>query len=296
MLIWRDRAVRSLAKSGAKGVWFPTQFSAWIPALPSLLTVHDMAAYLAWNSFGAVAKAYMPTTLLTSCIHAKDILVVSESSANDLHRLFPWTKSRTTVALHGLPTDVRKKSEEIGCTLHRTEGPTSLLFLDGANPRKRLDLCLQAIEILGWSDMELTITGNPEAVTKRVLSVLGRVPENVSAVGRLDRPDLLDTFAKTDVLVYPSDFEGFGFPLIEAMAFGTSAVSFPGNAEKEVGKEFAVYADKPDVETLLKSLRTALERCRDAAWQDTLKRHALSFTWDDSVSIHRQAFEDLASG
>jgi glycosyltransferase involved in cell wall biosynthesis len=295
MLIWRDRAVRKLAKEGAKGVWFPTQFSAWLPAVPSIVTIHDMAAYLAWNSFGAVAKAYMPVTLLASSIHARKLLVVSESSANDLNRLFPWTKARTVVALHGLPSDVRQKAGEIGCSHHRKEGPFTLLFLDGANSRKRLDLCLQALETMGWSDVELTITGNADAVKNRILSVLGQIPDSISIVGRLDRADLLETFAATDVLVYPSDFEGFGFPLIEAMAFGTSVVSFPGNAEKEVGKEYALYAANPAPQAVLQSIRRAIERARDPVWQASLMKHALSFTWDDSIAIHRQELENLTA-
>jgi len=293
MLVWRDLAVRKLAKSGAKGVWFPTQFSAWFPALPSLVTIHDMAAYLAWRSFGAVARAYMPATLLASCINAKSLLVVSEASANDMNRLFPWTKKRTVVARHGLPTDVRKRTSEIGIGNHRTDGAVSMIFLDGANSRKRLDLCLIALDKLGWSNIELKITGNPAAVEKRITSVLGHVPPAVQCVGRLERSVLLNTLAESDLLLYPSAFEGFGFPLIEAMAFGTSVVSLPGNAEKEVAGEFAIYAHRPDPETLLQSIQSAVERSRDKGWQQSLMKHALSFTWDDSIAIHREELARL---
>jgi glycosyltransferase involved in cell wall biosynthesis len=237
----------------------------------------------------------MPATLLASCMHAKKILAVSEASANDMNRLFPWTKARTVVARHGLPSDVRKKAEQLGISRHRTSGPFSMLFLDGGNPRKRLDLCLQAIDKLGWQNVELAITGNTEAVEKRVLAVLGHLPDAISLVGRLKRPTLLETLAAADLLLYPSDFEGFGFPLIEGMAFGTSVVSFPGNAEKEVGGEFAVFADRPDHLTLLQAIQTAMERCRDLSWQRSLMKHALSFTWDESIAIHRQAFEELAT-
>ena len=295
MLVWRDLAVRKLARSGAKGVWFPTQFSAWFPALPSLVTIHDMAAYLAWNSFSALAKAYMPATLLASSINAKRIIVISESSANDLNRLFPWTKKRTVVARHGLPTDVRERAQQIGITRHRTDGPTSLIFLDGANPRKRLDLSLLALDKLGWTNLELTITGNPQAVEKRIVSVLGHLPNEISCCGRLDRPDLLDALAAADILLYPSNFEGFGFPIIEAMAFGTSVVSFPGNAEMEVGGEFAIYSERRNAEFLLQAIRSSEERCRDTSWQQELMKHALSFTWDDSIAVHRQELENLVS-
>ncbi|MDP4781016.1 MAG: glycosyltransferase, partial [Akkermansiaceae bacterium] len=228
-----------------------------------------------------------------SSIHAKKLLVISEASADDLNRLFPWTKSRTVVARHGLPSDVRKRSDEIGISKHRTEGPTTFLFLDGANPRKRLDLALVALQKLGWNNLELVVTGNADAVRKRVMVILGALPANIRFVGRLERPDLLEAMACADILLYPSDFEGFGFPLIEAMAFGTSCVSFPGNAEKEVGGEYAIYTDEPDAVSLLKSIHVATERCWDLSWQKSLLKHALGFTWDDSIAIHRAELMNL---
>jgi hypothetical protein len=295
MLVWRDRAVRTLGKEGAKGVWFPTQFSAWLPALPAVVTVHDMAAYLAWGSFGAIAKAYMPATLFASCVNAKQILVVSEASAADMNRLFPWTRKRTLVARHGLPSDVRLKAMQLGTGRHRSDGPFSCVFLDGANPRKRLDLCLQAIERIGWKDIRLVVTGNADQVAERIRKVLGRMPEEIERVGRLERDALLGCLAESDLLIYPSDFEGFGFPLIEAMAFGTSVVSFPGNAEREVGGDHAVYSASTDAGGLVAAIRTSLERCRERSWQDSVAKHALGFTWDDSIALHRQVFDALAS-
>lgn len=293
MFTWRDRAVWRFRKQGAKAVWFPTQFACWLPVLPSVATIHDMAAFLAWRSFGPVARAYMPATLVATCRNARTLMVVSEASEADLHRIFPWTRNKTVVARHGLPSDVRLAADEIGSGSHPGSGPFQLLFLDGANSRKRLDLCLKIFEKRGWDGVHLKITGNEDACRQRILGILGRVPEQVELVGRLDRPVLLQTLAQTDVLLYPSDFEGFGFPLIEAMAFGTSVVSFPGNAEKEVGGEFAIFAERPELDALSAAIDASLERARDPSWRESLVRHALSFTWEESVEVHRRVLGEL---
>lgn len=293
MLIWRDRAVRRFAREGGKGVWFPTQFSAWAAPLPAMVTIHDMAALLAWSSFGVVARAYMPATLFASCRNAKTIIAVSESSASDLCRLFPWARKRAVVARHGLPSDVRTRAIEVGIGQQRVDGPISAIFLDGANRRKRLDLCLLALEKYGWADIELRITGNADSVKERIRRVLGYVPRAISCVGRLERPILIDALAASDLLLYPSDFEGFGFPLIEAMAFGTTVVSFPGNAEKEIGGHYGIYSERSDASALLLSIQIALERIRDRAWQQSLVKHALSFNWDQSIAVHREALGRL---
>jgi glycosyltransferase involved in cell wall biosynthesis len=293
MITWRDRAVRKLRSTGAKGVWYPTQFSAWLPILPSVATIHDMAAFLAWRSFGAVAKAYMPATLVATCRNAKSIIVISESSAADLNRIFPWTKKKTIIARHGLPSDVRLAAGVLGIRNHPDSGPYQMIFLDGANQRKRLDLCLRVLEKRRWHNVELKITGNPGKVSERIIRTLGHVPKEISLVGRLERSELLSTLAHSDLLLYPSDFEGFGFPLVESMAFGTSVVSFPGNAEREVGGDHAVFTDRPDEAALSVAIDTTLERVRDVSWQDAISRHALDFTWKDSVEIHQKTLEYL---
>lgn len=292
MLVWRDRAVRRFMRDGARAVWYPTQFACWLPQLPSVATIHDMAAFLAWRSFGFVAKGYMPATLIATTYHARKLLLVSETSAADLQRLFPWTRNKIVVARHGLPSDVREAA-----TKHKLnttdDDETRMIFLDGGNPRKRLDLCLKAIEHRGWNGLTLKVTGNAEACRGRIQRILGRIPPEIQLVGRLPRPELLQALADSDLLLYPSDFEGFGFPLIEAMAFGTSVIAFPGGAEKEVGGEFAIFAEKPDSDHLGKAITIALERTKDEPWRRQLIKHALSFTWDDSVIAHKQAFQEL---
>jgi len=296
MLIWRDRALQTLKQEGAKGVWFPTQFSAWLPAMRTVATIHDLAAFRAWRSFGALGAVYMPASLVATCINANVIIAISESTANDLAHFFPWTRKRIVLARHGLPTDVRIAGSTTAACKPDPNAPLRLLFLDGANFRKRLDLCLRALELMGWKQMELAITGNPLRVRERIVKTLGRLPDNVSLVGRLPRETLLQIMAASDILMYPSDFEGFGFPIIEAMAFGTTVVCFPGDAEKEVGGSSAIFSDQRDTKSLVQALQRAAERCRDKGWMRSVARHAHSFTWDESLDVHQKVFEDLADG
>lgn len=294
MLVWRDRAVQTLKKDGAKGIWFPTQFSAWLPQIRSVATIHDLAAFRAWGSFGALGAVYMPASIVATCINASVIIAVSESTVRDLARFFPWTRKQIVLARHGLPTDVRIAAANMPPCKPDPNAPLRLLFLDGANSRKRLDLCLLALESMGWKQIELMITGNPLLVRERILKTLGRLPDSVSLVGRLSRATLLQIMAASDILIYLSDFEGFGFPIIEAMAFGTTVVCFPGDAEKEVGGSSAIFSDQRNPELLVRALESAAERCRDREWMRSVARHAHSFTWDDSVKAHRKVFEDLA--
>jgi len=77
------------------------------------------------------------------------------------------------------------------------------------------------------------------------------------------------------------------------MAFGTSVISFTGNAEMEVGGEYAVYSEERNADSLSKAICAAEERCRDKCWQRALMEHALSFKWDNSIAVHRTELGNL---
>jgi glycosyltransferase involved in cell wall biosynthesis len=108
-------------------------------------------------------------------------------------------------------------------------------------------------------------------------------------VGRLSRQQLLELYQTSHVLLYLSYFEGFGFPILEALALGTQVICLPGEAEQEVGGDCAVYANPATPEKLEEKLREALERCGNV---DTIYAgviHARSFTWQRSLEVHAEA-------
>jgi len=291
-VLWRDKVGRRLAARGYTALWYPTQFTAWWPPLPSVSTLHDFAGLRSPPRAGWRARAYMNVSLRTMIRQSDRLIAISESTAADLRKYFPACARKMVVARHGMPTDVREASPGLlQSKADRSGMPYRYLFLDGANDRKRLDLCLAALNRSGWGGRELRITGSPEAVAQRIGS-LERA--GITLMGRLSRGDLLKEICEADIVLYVSDFEGFGFPILEALPLETTVVIFPGEAEMEIGGDHVVVARERDADSLAAALRDAEDRCRDRAWREAIRAHALRFEWDESVAIHQRIFTELS--
>jgi glycosyltransferase involved in cell wall biosynthesis len=289
---WRDKVARLLKTAGYTSIWYPTQFTAWMPALPAVSTLHDLAGFLSPPDSGFLPRAYMNLSLRAMIARSSRLIAVSNATAADLARLVPKAAAKTIVARHGMPSDVRNKAPDLVKLKTDRDGmPVRYLFLDGANRRKRLDLCLGAFHKLGWKGRELRVTGNPSAVEGRI----GRPEaENLHLLGRLSRDQLLEEIRDSDIVLYVSDFEGFGFPILEALPLKTTVVIFSGGAELEVGGNHVVVAPERTSDSLANAMREAEERCRDQAWMEAIRRHAHTFTWEESIRIHQQVFSEIS--
>ncbi|MEI6674204.1 MAG: glycosyltransferase [Verrucomicrobiota bacterium] len=293
-VLWRDKVGRRLAASGYTALWYPTQFTAWLPPLPTVSTLHDFAGLRSPPRAGWRARAYMNLSLRTMIRQSDRLIAVSESTAEDLRRYFPAAAHKMVVARHGMPSDVRQAAPGLLESKPDRGGmPFRYLFLDGANDRKRLDLSIGALTRLGWGGRELRITGNPELVGLRIGST---PPAGITLLGRLSRSDLLKEIRDVDIVLYVSDFEGFGFPILESLPLETTVVIFPGDAELEVGGEHVVVARRRSADSLAAAMLQAEERCRDRSWREAIHAHSLQFDWEESIAVHQRIFLELTDG
>lgn len=289
---WRDKVAKILKKSGYKAIWYPTQFTAWMPALPSVSTLHDLSGILAPPDMRFLPKSYMNISLRVMIARSARLISVSEATASDLARYFPSAISKTIVARHGMPSDVRDKAPGLVKLKPDRNGlPYRYLFLDGGNRRKRLDLCIEALFKIGWHGRELRITGETSSIAKRIGSL---DDVNCHMLGKLSRDQLLNEIRDADVVLYVSDFEGFGFPILEALPLMTTVVIFPGGAELEVGGDSVIVSKSRTCDSLAAAMQLAEERCRDRAWMHAICKHAYSFTWEESISVHKQVFSEIS--
>lgn len=291
-LMWRDKVAKILKNTGYKAIWYPTQFTAWMPALPSVSTLHDLSGILAPPDMSFLPKSYMNISLRVMIARSSRLISVSEATASDLAKHFPKAVSKTVIARHGMPSDVRNKAPSlVKLKADRDGQPFRYLFLDGGNRRKRLDLCMEAFGKLGWQGRELRITGAASSIVKRI----GPCNDgNSHLLGKLSRDQLLDEVRDADIVLYVSDFEGFGFPILEALPLMTTVVIFPGGAELEVGGDSVIVSKSRTSDSIVIAMQLAEERCRDRSWMHAISKHAYSFTWDDSINVHKQVFSEIS--
>jgi glycosyltransferase involved in cell wall biosynthesis len=288
--VWRNMALQHLRKKwGCEMAWFPFQIVPWLPCMPFVATVHDYGFLkLGGDGISLQSRLYLSACLGNLLLRSKSILSISEATTRGLAKRFPWAQKKIITARHGLPDEVRDLSEKMDFPF--SGKPRDLIrcvFLAGQNERKRFDLALLACERISRSrPVELVVTGSEDRVRARTQAVLGFVPQFMRCVGRLSRSQLLELYQTSHVLLYLSYFEGFGFPILEALALGVQVVCLPGEAEQEVGGDCAVYANPSTPEKVEEKLREVLERSKNASAIREGVLHARSFTWGPSLQAH----------
>jgi len=287
---WRNMALQHLQKKlGCELAWFPFQIAPWLPCMQFVATVHDFGFLRSGgDGISLQSRLYLSACLGNVLLRSKNILSISEATTRGLVKKFPWAEGKIITARHGLPDEVRELSEKMDIPFSgKPRDLMRCIFLAGENERKRFDLALLACERISRSmPVELVVTGAEDKVRARAQTVLGFQPPFLRCVGRLSRSQLLELYQRSHALLYLSYFEGFGFPILEALALGVQVVCLPGEAEQEVGGDCAVYANPSTPDKVEEKLREALKRSQNASAIQEGVLHARSFTWGPSLEAH----------
>jgi glycosyltransferase involved in cell wall biosynthesis len=237
----------------------------------SVLTVHDLSFERDPGLMPRKDRFVFRTTVPRSARAADRVIAVSARTREDLVELYGIPAQKIAVIPHGVDPAFSPRDGQ-------PEG--YLLFVGAVQRRKDPRAALDAALDLG---MRLVVVG-PErepALADELRSA------GAELRGYVERAELVDLYRGASCLVIPSRYEGFGLPVLEALASGTPVVAAPDPALVEVARDAAVYAERED---LPGAILHALER-RDELRAAGLAR-AARFTWAETarrtVDVYRE--------
>jgi glycosyltransferase involved in cell wall biosynthesis len=214
---------------------------------------------------------------------ADAIICVSHSTREDLLRFYQVDPRRVFAIHSGVTTWDRLSAGPRRLESRRYDLPKRyLLFVSTIEPRKNLSVLLDAFERLkarGVYDGALVVVGRvgwkSEALVPRLA---GR---DVHHLDYLEPNALADVYRKAEIFIFPSLYEGFGFPLLEAMACGVPTIAARSSSLPEVGGDAPLYFDPSSA----RELESAIERLlNDRALREELiargRKRAAEFRWD----------------
>jgi glycosyltransferase involved in cell wall biosynthesis len=176
---------------------------------------------------------------------------------------------------------------------HGIERPY-VLFCGTIEPRKNLQRVVEAFGSIDRVDVDLVLAG-PAGWNEDLQSALGRLDGRAHALGWVPWSELAALYEGASVAVYPSLGEGFGFPVLEAMAQGTPVVTSAGGATEEVADGVAVLVDPHDVEAIADGIRRVLD---DGVLASELgsagRERARAFTWERSAELAAAVYAEAA--
>jgi glycosyltransferase involved in cell wall biosynthesis len=237
-----------------------------------------------------------------TALRARKAITVSEFSARELVELYGLKREHIRVIPNGVSDAFAPcRDDQAMAELRKRIGLTSehyVLFIGGADPRKNHQIFLEAVEMqrkkLG--SRMLVLVGSPihpfgnyeESARRRSLT------EKVLCPGRLSTADLQLLYSCTDLFVFPSLYEGFGMPVLEAMACGAPVLTSNSTALAEVAGDAAVLADPQDARALGEAMIRALE---DEPLRATLKikgfARAKQFSWENAAVKTVELYREL---
>jgi glycosyltransferase involved in cell wall biosynthesis len=233
----------------------------------SVLTVHDLSFEREPDLMGRKDRLVFRTVVPRSVRRADRVIAVSERTRDDLADLYGIPESKVTVIPHGVDP-VFSPGDRLG------DGGY-LLVVGAVQRRKDPRAAVDAANELG---MPVVVVGpEREPSLARELRALG-----AELRGYVDHDELAQLYRDASALVVPSRYEGFGLPVLEAMASGTPVVAAPDEAVQEVADGAAVYAQPGGLAGAVQEAlarrdelgAAGIERARRFSWAETARRTA----------------------
>jgi glycosyltransferase involved in cell wall biosynthesis len=261
-----------------------------------VLSVHDLTFQLFPEVHELVKRYYFPAVIKASVRKARTIIAISESTRKDLHELIPGSRGKTIVTLLA----ARSLAEAALPTQNGSAQDTEdfFLFVGTVEPRKNLSRLIAA-----WNAVDPQLRGRTRllvvgAAGWMVGEVLHRLDaeDSIRFLGHVDDAQLSRLLSKAKAFLYPSLYEGFGLPVVEAMAAGVPVLTSNVGATREIAEGAAILVDPTDE----RDLRAGLERLlTDAELRSSLSRlgrsRASEFSWDSTAHRTLEAIEQAAA-
>lgn len=276
---------------------YPADTGAVVPGkLPVVSTIHGIASLHIAGSRNPVSSALWLARVRAMAARSDRIITVSESSARDIAKLFPRSRERIRVIYHGIDHDIFNTIRVSRPYLEGIRLPEEyFLYVGNLDPRKNLiALATAADAVFESTGIPLVVGGAPAWEAEQILSRL-RSSRGVVYVGRVPEAQLVPLMQNATAFCFPSLYEGFGFPVLEAMACGTPVICSNRGSLDEIATGHALVLKEPSSQEIAGAM---MKVARDDSMRTDLRnlglRRAATFTWERSAMLHLEVFKEVA--
>jgi glycosyltransferase involved in cell wall biosynthesis len=294
--------IRLSSIPGRVDLFHATNYSApLVPRFPTVVTVHDLTVVL-FPKTHPLRRRLRHRLLPRFCHQAARVIADSHNTKRDLVRCYGIEPEKIDVIYLAVDDRMRRISDSTALQVvrERYRLPDIFnLFLGSVEPRKNLGVLLEATRTLkeARSEHRLVIAGRPEpdylATVRRTIRRLGLIEgEDVILTGQVDDRDLPALYSLCTLFVYPSLYEGFGLPPLEAMAC-EAPVLVPNNSSlSELYQECGALFDLERPEDLVGVMRELLDNPQQRAeLAEYGRKRAHARSWDDLAAETLDVYE-----
>lgn len=261
--LWRSFALPSAARRDRldifHGLSHELPFTSFPATTRTVVSVHDLLFLTHPHRYPRVDRTLYALKYRASCRRADLVVAISEHTAEEVRKYFGIPTGRIRVAYQSCDPAFAVRVDEARLQqLRRTYGLSGeyILFVGSLIPRKGVDTLLRALAALPSSirpELAVVGAGPQEKDLRRHADALGLAAE-AHFLGRVPPADLPGLYQMAHVFAYPSEAEGFGIPILEALYSRVPVVTSTGSCFREAGGDAALYAPPGDVPALTQAL------------------------------------------
>ena len=285
----------SASRAGVELLHGPAFVGPLVGSCPFVITVHDLSFLLYPQGLRALNRIYLRTCTRLSVQRARRVIAVSESTKRDLVHYYDLSPAKVDVVHNGVDTVFQPLPADRVAAFRAERGLPArfILFVGTLEPRKNVVRLIDAYARLPKTRPPLMLVGGKGWFYDEVFARVETLSLNseVQFVGYVPAEDLPWWYNAANLFVYPSLYEGFGLPPLEAMACGTPVVTSTTSSLPEVVGQAGLLVDPTDIEALAAAMEQVLadpgvrEKMRAAglaqaqgfSWQKTARRTVGSY-------------------
>ena len=288
--------MRRQVRPPAHAIWQPTYFrpaGRWSGCF--VVYFHDIIVERFAELFTKPIHARWRSQRQQCARHADVILCNSETTRQDVCDYFGVDVQRTRVIPPAVSDAFRPMRADDLDTFSRPTPRPYILYVGDRSPYKNFQFFLRAYA--RWpsrKDVDLVVVGREWTPEERQLLQHLKLEERVHLLQGVDDDALCALYHRAGFFVYPSLYEGFGIPLLEAMTCGCPIVASDIPSSREVAGELPIYFQPTAQEDLLRAMDEALHQGRRKAWLTAARAHASRFSWDATARGFWEVYHALA--
>ena len=267
-----------------------------------VVTVHDLSFMRTPGAHPTHRRWYLTAATWLSARRARTVLADSHATKDDVVELLGADPDRVHVVYPGSEAAFHPRSEaQVQAFRHNNALVRPfVLFVGTLEPRKNVDVLVRAFEVVARDGFagDLVLAGGSGWATEAIDAAVAesRVHDRIRRIGYVKQEDLPYWYCAADLVVYPSSYEGFGIPVLEAMASGTPVVTSNRSSLPEVAGDAALTVDPRDIPQLATAMTAVLASPeRRAAMRERGLAQARRFDWtvaaEQCLNVYQRALD-----
>lgn len=229
----------------------------------TVVVVHGLEYEFCPEAYSLWERLYMRRSIRYSVRSASNVVCVSENTRRDAARLYGVPAEKMTVVYEGYDDTIGKdQNSKTGILKNQSPSPKRpfFLFIGRIEERKNINRIVEAFEIVKKEyclSHRLVLAGRPgygyEGIRARIERSEYR--DDIEEIGYVDEKEKWRLLAEADIFIFPTLYEGFGIPLLEAQSVGTPVIAADNSSIPEVAGSSAVLVDPYDVRAIVWAMR-----------------------------------------